>query len=56
MTIAQSSDHFDNIMNGRDRENRVDHDRNTQELLREFETSKCHIADDWSRWLIKTSH
>ena len=26
------------------------------ELLREFETSKCHIQDDWTRWLIKTSH
>jgi hypothetical protein len=25
--IAQSSDHFDNLMGGRDRENRVEHER-----------------------------
>ena len=56
MNIAQSQDHFDNIMGARDRENRVDHERNTDELLREFDTSKCHISDDWTRWLIKTSH
>ena len=54
--IASSQDHFDNVMGGRDRENRVEHQCNTMELLKEFETSKCHISDDWTRWLIKTSH
>ena len=29
---------------------------NTEELLREFDTSKNLIADDWKRWLAKTSH
>lgn len=29
---------------------------NTAELLLEFDTSKCHIADDWTEWLKKTSH
>jgi FKBP12-rapamycin complex-associated protein len=26
------------------------------DLLREFDTSKCHIAEDWNEWLKKTSH
>lgn len=43
-------------MEGRDRENRIEHERQPELLLREFDTSKCHIADDWTRWLIKTSN
>ena len=27
-----------------------------EELLKEFDTSKCHIAEDWRRWLFKSSH
>lgn len=53
---AQSTEHFDNVMGGRDRENRIEHERQPRLLLQAFDTSKCHIQDDWTRWLIKTSH
>ena len=29
---------------------------NIQDLLREFDTSKCNIPEDWNDWLKKTSH
>lgn len=29
---------------------------NTNEMLDEFDTSKCHIAVDWNEWLTKTSY
>lgn len=56
MNFAQQDAHFDNMMGGRERDNRVEHERNTGELLAEFATDKCHISDDWTSWLVKTSH
>jgi len=29
---------------------------NTNEMLDEFDTSKCHIDIDWNEWLKKTSY
>ena len=56
MNFAQQDSHFDNMLGGRERDNRVEHERNTNELLAEFATDKCHISDDWTSWLVKTSH
>jgi hypothetical protein len=40
----------------KDRESRIDQKFDIEELLKEFDTSKCHIAEDWRRWLFKSSH
>jgi hypothetical protein len=29
---------------------------NINDLIASFDTSKCHIADDWTEWLKNTSH
>ena len=31
-------------------------DVNMVDLIQSFDTSKCHIADDWNEWLKNTSH
>ena len=54
--FADNNEHFDNQIQARERDLRTSQRMNTEELLREFDTSKNLIADDWTRWLIKTSY
>ena len=54
--FADKNEHIENVINAREKELRTSQKMNTEELLREFDTSKNLIADDWTRWLIKTSH
>ena len=49
------NEHFDSEINNRG-ELRFERRMETHLLIQEFDTSKCHISDDWRRWLIKTSY